>query len=209
MRRAALAVAPVIAVALVSLLFTRPHLEAWRGQVRLAEVRRAAAIIMVERERDLASLRWLPGSPAGRAPARGGLDELAGAYRAALLERSYALYTGDTSGLASHYAEAAMRDVLQAVRSGGGQEFVTWRHEARLTFYAPKGDVAAFTDSSCYAAWQEGEAAVLAGRRDTDVVMRVGSDGVWRVHDWRVERDDPLDMPQGHTSPVRDWPCPP
>lgn len=180
-------------------------------QLHATTLRSEADDVTDERRLDLSNMRWAPDETRFTPPSEARREEVTAAYRQALVELSYALYTTDATGLPSYFHGGALTDARQAVASGERQQFVTWNHALHLRFYAPKGNIVSFTDRACYAQWSREEARPFAGRRESDVVMRLGDDGLWRVHQWQVRRDAPLDLPSGRDAPrtVRSAPCPP
>ena len=108
-------------------------------------------------------------------------------------ELTYSLFTGDAAGLRSYFQEGALTDAQLAASSPLRSKFVDWDHQLELHFYAPDGATVAFTDTYRYA-----QGALVGGdlgdvriaQRRADVVMTL-DDGTWRVHHWRVVRDEP------------------
>ncbi|GGK39751.1 hypothetical protein GCM10008955_36980 [Deinococcus malanensis] len=190
------------------MLLTGPwvHLQ---ERLQEAALRTEAQAVIQARSLDLSNLNWTPDRTQYVPPAESRRDELADAYKKALLELSYALFTGDTSGLTTYFAQAALDDAIRAAASGNQQRFVTWNHRLALHFYAPQGNIAAFADSYCYAQWAAATLRPMSGRRSVDVVMRLGEDGQWRVHQWRVTLDVALALRRGLDNPesARLWPC--
>ncbi|PYE49906.1 hypothetical protein [Deinococcus yavapaiensis] len=184
---------------------------ALQRQLGATTLRSEADDVTEQRRLDLSDMRWTSDETRFTFPSDARREEVTAAYRQALVELSYALYTADATGLGSYFREGALTDARRAVSSGERQQFVTWNHALTLRFYAPKGNIASFTDRACYAQWSGATPRPLSGRRESDVVMRLGDDGVWRVDQWQVRRDTPLDLPSGQVTPdtVRGAPCPP
>ncbi|WP_424952834.1 hypothetical protein [Deinococcus sp.] len=182
-----------------------------------AEVQNSALNILQERHAQPGQLVWLPDDGvANRAAGTGAItgatgtgalprpmepftrDSVTSGYRLGSEELSYALYSGDASGLPSYFQEGALQDALLTTRGAFHSEYSDWDHRLTLHFYAPDGGTVAFTDRYWYA---QGEAdggrlvATRVARRTVDVVMAL-DDGNWRVHHWRVLADDaPPDAP--------------
>ena len=143
-------------------------------------------------------LSWAADDPASpRAMEPYTRDALTSSYQRGYEELSYALASGDSSGLGSYYQEGALADARLVASSGPQNVFIDWDHRLRLHFYAPDGGTAAFSDTYSYA---EGAATRLQSgelrlaRRTVDVVMAL-DDGNWRVNHWRVTDDASLLSP--------------
>ncbi|GGS42359.1 hypothetical protein [Deinococcus knuensis] len=137
-------------------------------------------------------LAWQPdlGGPRFLLPSeREGVTD---AYLRGEREVAFAAGSGNLEGLRDLFQQGALDDARQAARSGNGG-LVTWAHTPTMQFFAPDGATVSFSDVFTYAAPRPGGVSRLS-RRELDVVMELG-DGNWRVHHWRVLRDDPLPAP--------------
>ncbi|GAA5439863.1 hypothetical protein Dcae01_01370 [Deinococcus caeni] len=125
------------------------------------------------------------------------------AYLRGPRETAFAAGTGQPGGLRDLFQGAALLDAQAAAL--GGAAPVGWAHAPTLRFYAPDGATVSFTDRFTYATPRpDPDAAPRVARRELDVVMELG-DGNWRVHHWRVLRDEPLPAapPPAQPAPYR------
>ncbi|MGM9323122.1 hypothetical protein [Deinococcus aquaticus] len=134
-------------------------------------------------------LAWQPDLGGPRALLPGEREGVTDAYLRGEREVAFAAGSGNLEGLRDLFQQGALDDARQAAQSGSGG-LVTWAHTPTLQFFAPDGATVSFSDVFTYAAPRPGGVSRLA-RRELDVVMELG-DGNWRVHHWRVLRDDPL-----------------
>lgn len=107
-------------------------------------------------------------------------------------ELTYSLFTGEGAGLRSYFQEGALADAHLAATSPARTKFTDWDHRLTLHFYAPDGATVAFSDTYRYAqgVLTGGDLAdVRIAERSLDVIMTL-DDGTWRVHHWRVTRDE-------------------
>ncbi|MFC6803452.1 hypothetical protein ACFQDE_18405 [Deinococcus caeni] len=126
------------------------------------------------------------------------------AYLRGPRETAFAAGTGQPGGLRDLFQGAALLDAQAAAL--GGAAPVGWAHAPTLRFYAPDGATVSFTDRFTYATPRpDPDAAPRVARRELDVVMELG-DGNWRVHHWRVLRDEPLPAAPPPLSPPRTAP---
>ncbi|MFT2720503.1 hypothetical protein ACMT4L_10915 [Deinococcus sp. A31D244] len=134
-------------------------------------------------------LAWQPDLGGPRTLLPGEREGVTDAYLRGEREVAFAAGSGNLEGLRDLFQQGALDDTRQAAQSGSGG-LVTWAHTPTLQFFAPDGATVSFSDVFTYAAPRPGGVSRLA-RRQLDVVMELG-DGNWRVHHWRVLRDDPL-----------------
>lgn len=178
------------------------------GAVRVASglyevVRRAgdvdAGLTLLDRRiDDTARLAWTEADPGPRSLERTTREWVAGDYLRALDEVTYALASGDGSGLRSYYQEASLDDarasVAARVASAAAVHTADWGHQLEATFYAPDGATVGFTDRYQYAWGRLGSTDLTAaqvGERVMQVVMTL-DDGNWRIRHWRVLEDAPI-----------------
>ncbi|NTX98948.1 hypothetical protein [Deinococcus sp. JMULE3] len=165
-----------------------------------------AALLLGGCARDLADAQTQVGSLRTGAglltwqPDQGGPREMEPSTREALTdsllrgerELAFAVSSAQHEGLRDLFTEAALADA-RAV-AGSGTPPSSWAHRVTLHFYAPDGATVSLSDTFWYVIPDPGGAALRAARRTQDVVAQL-DDGNWRVHHWRVLRDDPLPDP--------------
>lgn len=155
------------------------------------------ALSLIEpREAEPGRLEWLPDEPLPRPLELIVREGIASDYLLSFEELTYSLLSKDSSGLKSYFQRGALADAILASSAQARSQFVDWDHKLKLHFYAPDGSTIAFTDTYQYAQ------AVIQGndlrdiriaKREIDVIMSL-DDGTWRVHHWRVIKDDVQDQ---------------
>ncbi len=165
------------------------------ARAQRAERLESALHLVEPREARPGTLTWLPDALGGSRPMeRFTREGIASDYLLALEELSFARLTKDGSGLRSHFQEGALEDAL-AASLGPRAHVVSWDHHLKLHFYAPDAATISFTDTHWYAQALDGDpGSARIARREMDVVMQL-DDGDWRVHHWRVNRDEELEAP--------------
>lgn len=157
-------------------------------------------------------LAWQAAEPGPRVLTTAEREAITDAYLRGPRETAFAAGTGQLDGLRDLFQGAALLDAQDVAR--GGAAPVGWAHTPALRFFAPDGATVSFTDRFTYATPRpDPDAAPRVARRELDVVMELG-DGNWRVHHWRVLRDEPLPAapPTARPAPYRavraapDWP---
>jgi hypothetical protein len=124
-------------------------------------------------------------------------DAIANDYLLAFEELAYSHFTGDNKGLRSYFQEGALDDAL-LVTTNAKSEWIDWGHQLRLSFYAPDGATIALRDTFEYAQGLMAEGDLLdirMAKRTMEVILQL-DDGNWRIHHWRVLKDDPMVYPK-------------
>lgn len=148
-------------------------------------------------------LAWQAAEPGPRVLTTAEREAITDAYLRGPRETAFAAGTGQPDGLRDLFQGAALLDAQDVAR--GGAAPVGWAHMPTLRFFAPDGATVSFTDRFMYATPRpDPDAAPRVARRELDVVMELG-DGNWRVHHWRVLRDEPLPAapPTARPAPYR------
>lgn len=161
------------------------------ARAQVASSQATALNIIQKRQAEIGVLEWEkdpPNLPRSMEPRV--RDDLTSDYRLAFEELTYAMFSGDATGIKTYFQSAALHDVKLSTQTKNTL-FVDWDHQLQLHFYAPDGSTVAFTDTYLYAQGlkgKEGLSGVRIARRVQDLVMKL-DDGNWRIHLWEVTQD--------------------
>lgn len=182
----------------VGILIALPLLGGAYTRAERAKVQFSALNLLAQRRAVPNALTWRPDDlnlPRAMEPFT--RDAITNDYRRGYEELTFALGSGDHTGLPTYFQEGALTDATLVAQSPTGTAFIDWNHHLTLHFYAPDGATIALTDEYTYAQGAPHDPAgarLRVARRTVDVIMAL-DDGNWRVHHWRVLNDTPWGRP--------------